>query len=368
MANAGTETGLHKRRGIWHYKLKIEGRWRERSTGTTNYREAKKTRQQALQAQEEGRLPTDAAQAKLEAVATKWLADRKKLVAHETWKLDKAVLKPVLRTFGQRRLCDITSDDIRAYQVKRADDVSNRTVNLEIKVLRQILKRHKLWARIADDYTRMPENTQGPGRALADEEEKRLFSTARSNPRWQAAYYASLLASNTTARSCELRGLRLQDVDLMSAEMRIRRVTTKNDAGCRPVPLNGTATWAVARLLERAELLGCTEPDHYLFPACERGQIDPTRHQKTWRTAWRKLTRKAGLTGLRFHDLRHHCITKLAEAGVPEQTLMALAGHVTREMLEHYSHVRMQAKREAVKAIDSMPPVDGITNEERAVN
>ena len=238
----------------------------------------------------------------------------------------------------------------------------------QLVVLRQILKRHKLWARIADDYTRMPENTQGPGRALADEEEKRLFSTARSNPRWQAAYYASLLASNTTARSCELRGLRLQDVDLMSAEMRIRRVTTKNDAGCRPVPLNGTATWAVARLLERAELLGCTEPDHYLFPACERGQIDPTRHQKTWRTAWRKLTRKAGLTGLRFHDLRHHCITKLAEAGVPEQTLMALAGHVTREMLEHYSHVRMQAKREAVKAIDSMPPVDGITNEERAVN
>ena len=223
--------GLHKPRGIWHYKLKIDGRWRERSAGTTNYRDAKKIRRQALQAQEEGRLPTDAARAKLEVVAKKWLGDREKLVAHQTWRIDKERLKPLERSFGQRRLCDITSDDIRAYQIKRAEEVSNRTVNLEIKVLRQILKRHKLWARIADDYTRMPENTQGPGRALSDEEEKRLFSTARSNPRWQAAYYAAFLASNTTARGCELKGLRLGDVDLMNGTMSVRRTTTKTDAG-----------------------------------------------------------------------------------------------------------------------------------------
>ncbi len=59
---------------------------------------------------------------------------------------------------------------------------------------------------------------------------------------------------------------------------------------------------------------------------------------------------------MRFHDLRHHCITRLAEKGVPEQTLMAIAGHLSRQMLEHYSHVRMQAKRDAVKAIDSFHP------------
>jgi len=32
---------------------------------------------------------------------------------------------------------------------------------------------------------------------------------------------------------------------------------------------------------------------------------------------------------------------------------MAIAGHVSREMLEHYSHIRMQAKREAVAALES---------------
>ena len=56
----------------------------------------------------------------------------------------------------------------------------------------------------------------------------------------------------------------------------------------------------------------------------------------------------ADLKGFRFHDLRHTTITELAEAGASDATLMAIAGHVTRRMLEHYSHVRMQAKRAAV--------------------
>jgi hypothetical protein len=38
---------------------------------------------------------------------------------------------------------------------------------------------------------------------------------------------------------------------------------------------------------------------------------------------------------------------------------MAIAGHVSREMLEHYSHVRMQAKREAVAALDIAGQVSG---------
>ena len=119
-------------------------------------------------------------------------------------------------------------------------------------------------------------------------------------------------------------------------------------------------------MLERAEALGATEPEHYLFPACQRHCIDPTRSQTTWRTAWRNLTKEAGLKGLRFHDLRHHGITKLAEAGVPDQTLMAIAGHVSREMLEHYSHIRQKAKREAVEAIDSYRPAESVPTDRPA--
>jgi integrase len=62
--------------------------------------------------------------------------------------------------------------------------------------------------------------------------------------------------------------------------------------------------------------------------------------------AWRRAAKP--ILGLRFHDLRHQAITELAEAGAPDATLMALAGHLSHEMMEHYSHVRMAAKRDAL--------------------
>jgi hypothetical protein len=41
----------------------------------------------------------------------------------------------------------------------------------------------------------------------------------------------------------------------------------------------------------------------------------------------------------------------MAEAGVPESTMLAIMGHMSRAMLERYSHIRREAKREAVKAL-----------------
>jgi integrase len=75
---------------------------------------------------------------------------------------------------------------------------------------------------------------------------------------------------------------------------------------------------------------------------------------KSWRSAWRAALKRSGLQ-IRFHDLRHTCITKLAESQASEHTLMAIAGHVSPKMLEHYSHIRMEAKRAALDAIVAQP-------------
>jgi len=354
--------GLHKRRGIWHYKLRVGGRWKECSTHTTSYQDARTERQRVIQAQREGRLPTDLSNWPLEKAAKEWLGGRARLVAPQTARIDRERLVPLLQALSSHRLSQITAADISGYQLRRVAKVSPRTVNLETKVLRMILRSAKSWSHLADDYKPLREDKRGPGRALSPEQERHLFDVASSNPNWSVAYYAGLLAANTTARGCEIKGLRLGDVDLEVRTMTIRRASTKTDAGCRVVPLNTAAAWALARLLERANLLGAVNPEHYVFPAfsfrhTKEGEnagsgYDPTKPMKSWRSAWRKLTRAAGLTGLRFHDLRHHCITRLAEAGVPEQTLMSIAGHVSREMLEHYSHIRMQAKREAVSMLE----------------
>jgi integrase len=62
---------------------------------------------------------------------------------------------------------------------------------------------------------------------------------------------------------------------------------------------------------------------------------------------------KSPTHGLRFHDLRHHAITELAEYQASDQTIMSIAGHVSPKMFAHYSHVRMDAKRKALEALCS---------------
>ena len=67
---------------------------------------------------------------------------------------------------------------------------------------------------------------------------------------------------------------------------------------------------------------------------------------------------KSSIAGLRFHDLRHHAITELAESQASDRTTMSIAGHVSQRMLAHYSHVRIEAKRKAPEV-----PAEGPTSE-----
>jgi integrase len=58
----------------------------------------------------------------------------------------------------------------------------------------------------------------------------------------------------------------------------------------------------------------------------------------------------------RWHDHRHTLITDLAESGAGDQTIMDIAGHVSKSMLKHYSHIRMQAKRDALESLVKTKP------------
>jgi len=41
----------------------------------------------------------------------------------------------------------------------------------------------------------------------------------------------------------------------------------------------------------------------------------------------------------------------LAENGHGDHVIKSIAGHVSQQMLEHYSHIRMQAKRTALEVL-----------------
>ena len=63
------------------------------------------------------------------------------------------------------------------------------------------------------------------------------------------------------------------------------------------------------------------------------------------------MRKEAGFPWLRPHDMRHQIVTKLLEDGQPEEVVRAIAGHVSKEMMEHYSHTRIKRKLEALNAI-----------------
>src|SRR5262249_17459643 len=86
-----------------------------------------------------------------------------------------------------------------------------------------------------------------------------------------------------------------------------------------------------------------------------RAIFDPSRPVGSWRTAWRTLTRKAGLKGLRFHDFRHTATSALGEAGTPDRVIMDISGHVSMRMLKRYSHIQLEAKRAAIQALSGRP-------------
>ena len=78
--------------------------------------------------------------------------------------------------------------------------------------------------------------------------------------------------------------------------------------------------------------------------------VEPTRPQTSLKTAWRNTRKGAKVEG-RFHDDRHTFVTDLAESVAGDQVIQDLAGHVSRDMVKHYSHIRTEAKRRAVDAL-----------------
>jgi integrase len=375
-----------KRKQHWHLDVVINGvRYRE-ALHTTDGRKAKELEKDRVAAIKAGKgiskRGREFARMPFNEAADVFIEERKGQVSERTTRLERERLKQLRAYFGARALKQIKADDIAAYQRKRRETVSGRTVNMEVGVLRQMMKRGTVWSLVAEDV-RMDREGQKPiAQVLTAEEKKLLFTTAASNPEWSVVYCAAVLAVSTTCRSVELKHLRWRDVNFLDQEVTIAR--SKTEAGHRLIPLNGDAMAALARLQERAEANGATEPEDFIFPACERGIIDRSRPQKSWRTAWRALARETGrragreaakavleaggrigkakaawkraakaYRGLRFHDLRHQAITELAEAGSSDATLMAVAGHMSRRMMEHYSHVRKAAKREILAKLES---------------
>jgi integrase len=361
--------GLYRRGNIFAFRYKDEaGVWKEKQTGKRDRQEAKDFRADFLNDLRTGALPTQMADWTLEEAKVWWIEFRKPRIAAGTLTAEGFRLKPLMRILGDIRLKQITSVNLDNYVTKRLEEgIAPWSINKEVLTWSMILKKAKLWRRLSDDYKPLKTKVSDVGKALTRDELKNLAAIAATDQDWEAAFYGSVLAANTGLRGGEIKKLRIESLDLENRRIRIRRADTKSDAGARFIELNADAREAVARLLFRAGQLEppATKPEHYLMPKHlsriahgnhkgERG-YDPTQHQQYWDTAWHSLTEKAGLPGLRFHDLRHTFITHMVERGVPLGVIQTFVGHMSARMVRHYTHVSSGAARKAVELLDSDP-------------
>ena len=400
--------GVHIRKGYWQFRYRVpEGNYRYQNTHVkASKKKVRKPPTEAITFRgrllEELRfgLPTSMERWRIAKASDDWLKalENRDKVSRSTRLCYRDWLTQVRRLLGNRRLDEVTVALWEWYQATRkAQQISNRTINRELQLVSVLLKRAKLWRRLEEDFQArqdspwLPVSKESPRKALTPTEFRQLVATALRHSDWLVTLCAELLAWATGCRSKEIKTLQLKAIHMHQEQCWadcpswvgphiciVRRIqetnetATKTEAGKRRLPLNAVARWAMQQLLERARLLNAIEPGHYLLPRNLARHtkpsdplyprrfegFDPSLHQESWQTSWASLRREAGLSWVHFHDLRHSFKTVLRRVGGADTKLaMLLMGHLSPEMVRYYEHPEEQEAREAVDKIADANPL-----------
>ncbi|TYB37151.1 site-specific integrase [Micromonospora sp. AP08] len=198
------------------------------------------------------------------------------------------------------------------------------------------------------------------GQGLTILQAQRLLETVRPT-RWYSLYVLALMLG---LRRGELLGLRWSDVDLdrktltvrqnlvrASGELRVQAPKTRRSR--RTLPLPPPVVAALRRQQEvqarkRSAAGSSWARNDLVFTTSLGTPIEPrnlTRHFYSVRD-------RAGLPGIRFHDLRHTCLTLLLSLGTPPHIAQAIAGHSHVDVtMMIYAHSGMAEQTEALRKL-----------------
>src|SRR5215212_239088 len=166
-------------------------------------------------------------------------------------------------------------------------------------------------------------------------------------------------------RQGELLGLKWQDVDLQAGTLQVRRTLTKSGTslllgepktakGRRKIKLTARATAALRahrkrQLEERMHRAGLWQDQGLVFASESGTLINLTNLRKR---SFASLLERAGLSKIRFHDLRHTCATLLLSHNVNPKIVSEMLGHSSIAItLDTYSHVLPTMQESAIRAL-----------------
>jgi integrase len=236
------------------------------------------------------------------------------------------MLRVVLRhPLARLSLHRLTPAEIAKYRDERLDTVTGATVRRELAIVRHCIQvARNEWGFVLPsnpvDQVKLPAPNNPRERRASKSELERLFEACevRGNQRLSSVIE---LAVETGMRRSELLGMRWADIDLEARTVLLRN--TKNGHP-RAVPLSPRAV-GIIRTTPR---VGDT-----VFPISANAL----------RLAWERLRRRAGVSGLRFHDLRHEAVSRFFEKGLNMAEVAAISGHRDPRMLMRYTHPKAEA-------------------------
>ena len=174
-------------------------------------------------------------------------------------------------------------------------------------------------------------------------------------------------AVNTGLRQAELLGLTWRNLDLDLASLSVTQVLYKRRGICqfkepksehsrRRLDLSPSLALFLRKYKEEREverlLLGKPLGDNDLvFSSVNGAAMDPG----TLTHNFARIARRAGLSGTRFHDLRHTFATLMLMAGIHPKIVSEMLGHASVAFtLDIYSHVTPTLQRAAMKRLDEV--------------
>lgn len=271
--------------------------------------------------------------------------------------------KVITESLGQTRLDRLGPEDVDRYFLRQAAaGYSRATLVRHRSILSQavrwgVRRRYIGWDMVAvaemppaavfDAATPRVRNRRAP-RALEVSELQKFVASARKRRNGAAL----IVAATVALRPGELTALLWEDVDLEAGVVHVRRAwkgsgsqrhlgETKTRGSVRAVDLPSTVVSALRehRSAQLAERLAAEDWDSHdpglAFTTSVGSPIDAAN----LRRLVREVAQDAGVGHVTPYDLRHTATSVLSDAGVRNEHLADLLGHVDTRMVErHYRH------------------------------
>jgi integrase len=362
-----SEGSIFKRAdGRWTATISMDRGRRKSYYGTTRPEVAAKLATALKTRLDGGPLPSE--QLTVARFLVDWLAAVRPSLRASTYKRYTELLTlHAVPTLGSVRLARLAPADLqKLYAAKVAGGLSPRTVGHAHSVIHHALRDATRWGNVARNVAALvsrPRAERHEMATLSTTEARALLEAARGD-RFAALY---VLALATGARQGELLALRWADIDFDAATLSIRASLRrygdhwdfnppKTARSRRQVALTGGAVAALrahrARQLEE-RLAQPYWQDATLVFASEAGT--PVDATNLIRRSFNPLLVRAGLSRIRFHDLRHSAATFLLGQGVHPKIASEMLGHSSVAItLDTYSHVTAGMQRQAVDALEAV--------------